>query len=232
MHATLAAEFPNDNPELHLGTIWVCRETCGAAEPEMPDEARMPTPTPTPTPTPNLTPSPNLLSASRPEFGVPPIPEIPPPTESMVVLAAPSRGELEAELVVDEIVIEELDFDLSYVPLESTPPPQPEPTETGALDDDAYATLVKTLSEVVEAEGGNRESVVALLQGEDAGVAAAWRAVLCGENDDISTCGAAMLDEWSADIVARALGMPAKATQLRRELRSRGVCAFGLVEAA
>jgi hypothetical protein len=41
-----------------------------------------------------------------------------------------------------------------------------------------------------------------------------------------------MLDEWAADLLARLLGAPARATGLRRDLRSRGVAAFGLVEAA
>ena len=92
--------------------------------------------------------------------------------------------------------------------------------------------LVKTLGDVAIAEGGAAESVQALLDGPQRTTALAWRAVLRGEVDDISTCGAAMLDEWAADVVSQALGAPGKATQLRRELRSRGVCAFGLVEAA
>ena len=60
----------------------------------------------------------------------------------------------------------------------------------------------------------------------------AWRAILLGTSDDFGACGAAMLDEWAADSVARLLGAPSRATALRRELRSRGVAAFGLVEAA
>jgi hypothetical protein len=60
----------------------------------------------------------------------------------------------------------------------------------------------------------------------------AWRAILLGTSDDFGACGNAMLDEWAADLVARLLGAPARAAALRRELRSRGVAAFGLVEAA
>jgi hypothetical protein len=60
----------------------------------------------------------------------------------------------------------------------------------------------------------------------------AWRAILLGTSDDFAACGNAMLDEWAADLLARLLGAPARATALRRELRSRGVAAFGLVEAA
>ena len=60
----------------------------------------------------------------------------------------------------------------------------------------------------------------------------AWRAILLGTSDDFAACGAAMLDEWAADLIARLLGAPSRATALRRELRSHGVAAFGLVEAA
>lgn len=63
--------------------------------------------------------------------------------------------------------------------------------------------------------------------------AAAWRGALDGAEPDFSACGTAMLDEWSADLVARLAGTPQKTEILRRELRGRGVAAFGLlVEAA
>ena len=60
----------------------------------------------------------------------------------------------------------------------------------------------------------------------------AWRAILLGTSDDFGACGASMLDEWAADLLARLLGAPSRATVLRRELRSHGVAAFGLAIAA
>jgi hypothetical protein len=60
----------------------------------------------------------------------------------------------------------------------------------------------------------------------------AWRAILRGTSDDFGACGGAMLDEWAADLVARLLGAPSRATALRRDVRARGIAAFGLVEAA
>jgi hypothetical protein len=60
----------------------------------------------------------------------------------------------------------------------------------------------------------------------------AWRAILRGDSDDFGACGPRMLDEWAADLVARIVAAPAKTEQLRRELRTRGVAAFGLVLAA
>jgi hypothetical protein len=61
--------------------------------------------------------------------------------------------------------------------------------------------------------------------------AGAWRCVLRGVSDDLSACGERALDEWAADLVARLVAAPAKTEQLRRELRRRGVAAFGLVAA-
>jgi hypothetical protein len=56
-----------------------------------------------------------------------------------------------------------------------------------------------------------------------------WQGILRGESDDFDACGAAMLDEWSAALLARVTGNPSRAEGLRRELRLRGVAAFGLV---
>jgi hypothetical protein len=41
-----------------------------------------------------------------------------------------------------------------------------------------------------------------------------------------------MLDEWASDLLAKLLNEPSKTSTLRQALRSRGVAAFGLVEAA
>jgi hypothetical protein len=60
----------------------------------------------------------------------------------------------------------------------------------------------------------------------------AWQGILRGESDDFAMCGPATLDDWSADVLARVLGNAMLATQLRRELRQRGVAAFGLVARA
>ena len=62
--------------------------------------------------------------------------------------------------------------------------------------------------------------------------AEAWRSILRGDSDDFGACGPRMLDEWAADLVARIVAAPAKTEQLRRELRTRGIAAFGLVMAA
>jgi hypothetical protein len=58
---------------------------------------------------------------------------------------------------------------------------------------------------------------------------AAWQGILRGESEDFAPCGAATLDEWSANVVARVLGVASRADGIRRELRRRGVAAFGFV---
>jgi hypothetical protein len=62
--------------------------------------------------------------------------------------------------------------------------------------------------------------------------AAAWRAIMRGDSEDFSSCGPRMLDEWAADLVAGLMASPTKSEGLRRQLRTRGVAAFGLVLAA
>ncbi len=60
----------------------------------------------------------------------------------------------------------------------------------------------------------------------------AWQDILREKSEDFSACGGATLDEWSSDLVARTLGGTSHSAAIRRELRKRGVAAFGLVAAA
>lgn len=62
--------------------------------------------------------------------------------------------------------------------------------------------------------------------------AAAWRSVLRGATSDFSACGDSTLDGWTADLL-KAFGVgQGTATDVRRELRRRGVAAFGMLLAA
>jgi hypothetical protein len=65
-----------------------------------------------------------------------------------------------------------------------------------------------------------------------AAIADAWRRVLREETNDLSGCGASTLDEWGADLLT-ALGVGGeKKVDVKRELRKRGVLAFGMRAAA
>ena len=62
--------------------------------------------------------------------------------------------------------------------------------------------------------------------------ATAWRRVLSGETNDLADCGDSTLDGWSADLL-HAFGIgQGGAADVRRELRKRGVAAFGMLLAA
>ncbi len=63
----------------------------------------------------------------------------------------------------------------------------------------------------------------------DAFVAAAqaWRSTLLGEDADFSAC-TTMLDEWSANLIAALAGVPNQRESFRRDLRAKGIAAFGM----
>lgn len=219
-----ASEFPNDNPELHDGAIWVCLEPCGALQVETP------------------------AREDRPSM------VLPAGTHLHEEGALPSLAELVRDVgldVEDDIVIEELEF--FDPPARSAVDPFSAFVATladvarGAGDARAAAVLPGLLCDGLLDGGAISPSAVDALreggcleEGERGlsasaslrGVAAAWCRVLRGESDDISACGAATLDEWAADVLARVLGATGRAAILRRELRSRGIAAFGLLEAA
>lgn len=77
-----------------------------------------------------------------------------------------------------------------------------------------------------------REETLPGLDGAVVSELRGWRAVLRGESDDLGPCGACSLDEWTAGVLARLCQKASKVQVFRRELRSRGIAAFGLVDAA
>jgi hypothetical protein len=178
------------------------------------------------------------------------IDEEPASLASLAALAAVAT-EIASELVPtpsDEISVSE-----SVVVVEQLPPPAP---------DDPFTVLVCRLSDVAVSAGAPHVAAILpgllfegrlpeSLEGEaldalrDGGVVVAneisptfvsrtnaWREILRGTSDDFEAAGNVMLDEWAADVLARLLSAPQRATSLRQELRTRGVAAFGLVEAA
>ncbi len=94
-----------------------------------------------------------------------------------------------------------------------------------AISPEARALLVAA-GVLVDTAGGARPS--------DAfdGARAAWRDILRGTGDDFAACGGAMLDDWSADLLARLSGGAVQTSAIKRELRARGIAAFGMAVAA
>jgi hypothetical protein len=219
-----SAEFPNDNSALHLGTIWMCESVCG------PPEAHFPEP-PThhgedvseiaETVEIEETESIEIVDSIVLEGPIEIVP--PPPLESSEVLVTP-RADLNDPEIEDAREAEPIEavVNENVARLVSTPPP---PIR------DPFEAFLQTLSDVACDSGQTyaASEIAAALSGD--AVAAAWQAILNGESEDFSLC-ATPLDEWASLALARVLSAPHKAAQFRRELRARGVAAFGLIEAA
>lgn len=209
----LCAEFPNDNPSLYREAA--CREPVGEAAvqtdsiPEV-EEA-----------------SAEVEPAADVEVGTDPTPPV-----------------LEADDESDDIeIVENLVIENAIEEAPSLPPPSPSAPAPAPIDD-PFDALVAVLEDVARAAGApdtalrtlgvllGRERIGADAPAEHSALraaAAAWQAILRGESEDFAACGASTLDEWCGALVAAALGEPARADGLRRELRRRGVAAFGLV---
>lgn len=114
------------------------------------------------------------------------------------------------------------DADFEGATLESIPPPV-----------DSFSLWVETLRDVALAHGATADAAGAIadLLTRDP-VAQTWKVAILGGEADFSACGAETLDEWSAHLVTRVANAASSFESVRRELRGRGVCAFGLVEAA
>jgi hypothetical protein len=57
----------------------------------------------------------------------------------------------------------------------------------------------------------------------------AWQSLLRGETDEVGASVTQTLDEWAANLVSHAIGAPNRMPGIKRDLRGRGVAAFGLV---
>ena len=285
---SLAAEFPNDNPELHRGVSWMCLDVTGlpvairhereaeplavvVIEPEVLEPSILEAVT-VAEPEPASMSVVELLAAPEPEAVVIDEPPVPEPRISGIV----ARGAVHdlddedddaADIVVEELPPLDESASVEGAPIMAAPPPPPPATVETATSlppasGDPFTVLVSTLADVAigagspyvasllpalllegrldhamaaDAAGALAEADVARgaeVSATFIGQTRAWRALLAGTSDDFAACGNAMLDEWAAELLARLLGAPSKATALRRELRSRGVAAFGLVEAA
>jgi hypothetical protein len=223
------AEFPNDNPALHRGAIWRCADPCEPASVEAPVGP----------------------------FGAVAVRE--PVSPRLVAAFDADEGEFGGDIeIVDELVFDG-DFvqeGAVLVALPGAPAHSDDPfvvwmqrVEDAVRSAGGGADLVRGLSWLVgEGPPGSctlpDASARALAEGDlvergSDGLARserltravdAWKGILRGESEDFSACGGSSLDEWTSDVAARLLGAPARAAGLRRDLRARGVAAFGLLD--
>lgn len=94
------------------------------------------------------------------------------------------------------------------------------------------AALGETLVQQLSSAGiGEQRGEQFCVEGGFAQVASGWRALLSDESADFSSC-AETLDDWATRVVGALLPSPAPAKDIRRELRRKGVAAFGMLAAA
>ena len=232
------AEFPNDNPDLHHGAIWGCAElghevACQRPRPGTP-EAAPGRPFASP-----VAEEPELLAAPGDEDAEPIeiVDELcfdEPPCESSSGSAAPGSGDEPVTTDPFALLVHALG-DVAR--------------GLGAGDQEvAYLDALFGQTRLEGIAPGDRAAEALLAGGVIATGARgftrsgpftarvlAWQGILRGESEDFALPdGGALgpLDEWAADVLARVLGSPARADAIRRDVRRRGVAAFGIVDAA
>jgi hypothetical protein len=251
---TACAEFPNDNPALHEGAFWVVREigqalACERRVAEVLEEEAV-----------KVAEEPVVEVAAAVAVVEEPIVAKEPSTDPAPPVFEAEDEEDDIE-IVEELSFEGA-VDESPAPPEApviearateteTRAPMPDVETPEVADEappaDAFALFVAAIEDVARAAGAKDDamSTIAVLMGRsriDAAAseehrtlraqALAWQGILRGESEDFSACGGGMLDEWAAGLVAVVLGNAQRADGLKRELRRRGVAAFGIVEQA
>jgi hypothetical protein len=215
MFAATCSEFPNDNPALHRGAIWRCLDTSGAATCELPAlagglDAKARRAVETTEQAGDLTVAEMTVCAG--DRG--PEADVGEPASDPFVALKRLLGEVASAWGASEEISTGLQGLLGETRLDAT-----------RLPVATVEALIAGKHVEQTTDGITRTEVLAR-------TVLAWQGILRGDGDDLAACGRATLDEWAADIVARLLGNPVHAAALRRELRQRGVAAFGLVAQA
>ena len=58
----------------------------------------------------------------------------------------------------------------------------------------------------------------------------AWQSMLRGDGGNLAECGESTLDDWTANLIALLVAKPGMASTIRRDLRRRGIAAFGMLD--
>ena len=224
METSLATEFPADNPLLGAGAAWVCATPRGRA---LPTRRRM------------ILVTPILL---MPEGAVPPPHSVPAPVLAKVTVAEPTPvaapkpvpAKLVAPAVPAAAVVQDtfqtfvsaLAQSLLASGQARAAGVVPALFETGSVPDgELSAEALAALWQRGILERGTMALTPSFRARADA-----WRSVLSGTSDDLSACGDTTLDGWSSELLCALSAAPSgRASEYRRELRKRGVAAFGLL---
>ena len=236
-----AAEFPHHNVMIDRGTLWIGTAMCGAekaVEPpsEAPEDSR---PKAGRKRTTILAPAEDASLSSTPkEEAAPQVVAETPATPPLAVEAAgpelsgrvepiPAPSTSRSDTPIDSFLRAVAEVATAHGPAESAAHVEclfkfgtPAPLD---LDPNARAALLD----------GN------ILEADERGVhvtawfsttSSAWQKMLRGESGDLGVCGDATLDGWTADLVARVIAKPTLVSAIRRDLRRRGIAAFGMLD--
>jgi hypothetical protein len=220
---TRACEFPCDNDAFHEGSWWVLEEHGVAPARQVARVSSVPPALPA-----------EYLEACNPAV-------LAERHESGIQLRAHDSdppAALDETIVGDEdlLSVEDLEaFEPDEVVGESlevlAPPPLPLAEQAASI------AFIERLTRVTSEVGGETAAqrlneALAAPSHEVAPLLSAWKGILDCESDDLSACGGQTLDEFAAQLAANALGAPERQAELRRALRSAGIAAFGLLDAA
>ncbi|HEV8548479.1 MAG TPA: hypothetical protein VGQ57_05605 [Polyangiaceae bacterium] len=226
-----ASEFPNDNPELHDGLVWVCPAPLDRALPTL----RL---------RPIVGALPRVLGPSWEREAEP----------TNVAEAEPDHAEAEPDHA-------ETEPDHAETPPTVVAAESPESEPSGPFEvfvmtlarialargaTRAASSVALLLGEARLPAGAVDEQILRSLVARRVVVPAgtqltpefraardAWRGILTGSVSDLSACGASTLDAWAAELLGAILNLPSgQVAELRRELRRAGIAAFGLLAVA
>lgn len=243
-----AAEFPHENTLIDRGALWIGSALCDvetvvavrkpssprtlsrvqALAPPMRTEPILPPPLPVPLPSEN-TPLERAASAEpAPAECAAPVEAHAEPVELRL---EPVESSAEPVVTRDERVE-------TFVRAIAEVARAHGPAETGAhveslfkfgtpapldLNPNARAALLE--GNILEATEGGVHATAWFTR-----TSSAWQSMLRGDGGNLAECGESTLDDWTADLIARLVAKPSMASTIRRDLRRRGIAAFGMLD--
>ena len=200
-----AAEFPHENALINRGALWIGTALCGAERVEPTEPVNAP---------------PSTGTSAPPST-------VPDPTPAAVHTAADAGGEAAHDARVDHFVRAIAEVALAHGPAETAAHVEslfkfgtPAPLE---LSDLARAALLD--GNILEATEEGVHATAWFTR-----TSSAWQKMLRGEAENLAVCGESTLDGWTADLIACLVAKPAMASAIRRDLRRRGIAAFGMLD--
>ena len=227
-----AAEFPHENALINRGALWIGTALCGAetvatatapsGEPHAPPPRTKPKTTVSRSaavPTPAL---PAVVTSTEPA------PEARPLAASRTGHDATDAGNSAAQHGrVEDFVRTIAEVALAHGAEETAAHVEslfkfgtPAPLE---LSDLARTALCD--GNILEATEGGIHATAWFMR-----TSSAWQKMLRGEAENLAVCGESTLDGWTADLIACLVAKPAMASAIRRDLRRRGIAAFGMLD--